>query len=234
MKYRRHDLIEATEKGRQFAYEQLMESVCCLAHLQEVKKIVLGDDGAAKIPGIIRREENCNIEGKIPVGFSSPDLYEGRRLRIPAFIPENEIVKIISPYDLVEYALSKRTRVLEALNEIKPISIEMGIELGVWGSTALEVYTSLPYTNANSDLDLLMKFKELDVIEHFKKNICLLGEKYNVRIDLEIDLPNGYGVKSEELFLETETVLGKGLFDVKLIPKRDIIKMANDLFGRFA
>ncbi len=231
MKYKRHDLIEITEKGRQFAYEQLIESMGYSEHLKEVKKIVVGDDGVAKIPGIIRREENQNIAGKIPIGFSSPDLYEGRRLRIPAFVSEKEVVKIISPYALVEYSLSKRTKVVEALNEIKLISIEMGIELGVWGSTALEVYTSLPYTNANSDLDLLMKLKDLDTIKYFRKNICLVGKRYDTKIDLEIDLPNGYGIKATELFMETETVLGKGLFDVKLIPKKDIIKTINDLFG---
>lgn len=229
MKYKRHDLIEITERGRRFAYEQLIESMCCSEYLKEVEKIVVGDEGVAKIPGIIRREENQNNAGTIPIGFSSPDLYEGRRLRIPAFIPGKEVVKIISPYALCEYSLSKRTKVLEVLNEIKLISIEMGIELGVWGSTALEVYTSLPYTNVNSDLDLLMKSKDLETIKNFNKNICIVGKKYGAKIDLEIDLPDGYGIKAAELFMETETVLGKGLFDVKLISKKDIIKMMSDL-----
>jgi phosphoribosyl-dephospho-CoA transferase len=229
MVYKRHDLIEITKNGRLFAYEQLIKSVGGLEYLKEVEKIVIGEYGVATIPGIIRREESQSFPGQIPIGFSSPMLYEGRRLRIPAFIPENEVARIISPYTLTEYNLSKRMKALEVLYEIKLISIEMGIELGVWGSTALEIYTSLPYVNENSDLDLLMKLKDIDTIEHFKNKICLLGKKYNTKIDLEIDLPNGYGVKGAELFMETQTVLGKGLYDVKLITKKDIIIMINEL-----
>ena len=43
-------------------------------------------------------------------------------------------------------------------------------------------------------------------------------------MDFELDLPNGYGVKLAEVFMETQTVLGKSLDDINLLSRKDIME----------
>ena len=43
-------------------------------------------------------------------------------------------------------------------------------------------------------------------------------------MDFELDLPNGYGVKLAEIFMETQTVLGKSLEDVSLLNRKDVMQ----------
>jgi hypothetical protein len=44
-----------------------------------------------------------------------------------------------------------------------------------------------------------------------------------LRIDVEIDLPNGYGVNLKELFGQGRTVLGKSLADVAMLSREQIL-----------
>jgi len=228
MEYKRHYLLEITENGREFAFERLKESITYLDNLEQIRKLVVEGYGSTKVPGIIRREENEGIKGTIPVGFSSPYLDEGRRLRIPAFIPEKEIIKIITPYEVIEHSWSPRTKCLQALEEVKILAHDMGIKLGVWGSTGLEVYTAVPYTHDDSDLDLLICVNDFNILESFYQSINQVGRKYATKIDLELDLPTGYGVKAAEIFMETEEVLGKSVSDVKLISRKTVMGLFNN------
>ena len=45
-----------------------------------------------------------------------------------------------------------------------------------------------------------------------------------INMDFELDLPNGYGVKLAEMFMETQTVLGKSLEDVSLLNRKDVMQ----------
>ena len=43
-------------------------------------------------------------------------------------------------------------------------------------------------------------------------------------MDFELDLPNGYGVKLAEVFMDTKTVLGKSLDNVEILHRKDIMQ----------
>lgn len=178
-----------------------------------------------QIPGIMRREENTGAAGSIPVGFASPYLIEGRRQRIAAFVPVGEIAGIITPYEVVQYKNSYRTPCMQALEECRELARKLQLQLGVWGSTGLEVYTGLPYTHNRSDLDLLITDGDLAKIKIFYEAVGPFQQKYGCKIDVEIDLPTGYGVKLREIFLGTAEILGKSLNDVQLFPRDNILKM---------
>ena len=86
--------------------------------------------------------------GTVAVGFSSPQRYgKGQsRLRVPAFVPREEITKITSSYQVLMLPISGRTPCLNALQEAKELAAELNIELGAW-VPPIEVYTGLPYTD---------------------------------------------------------------------------------------
>jgi hypothetical protein len=46
---------------------------------------------------------------------------------------------------------------------------------------------------------------------------------FDLRIDVELDLPNGYGVHLKELFGVGHTVIGKSLADVALFPREELL-----------
>ncbi|MEW6624864.1 MAG: malonate decarboxylase holo-[acyl-carrier-protein] synthase [Bacillota bacterium] len=219
---KRHNFVEITDIGRMMAFEYLKASYA--DNLEEVEKLIVSGYDSIKIPGIMRRHEGIAVADRIPVGFSSPYLYLGRRLRIPAFIPEKEIIKIISPYDIAGCDFAIRTKPLQALQELLNAAHNMGITVGIWGSAGLEVYTKLPYTHDKSDLDILMAASDYVAIKEFYEVLKCLGSKHNCTIDLELDLPCGYGVKTAELFIQTQHILAKGIFDVKLIEKSQLIE----------
>lgn len=226
MELKRHDLIEITRPGREWALEQLRQLDDYTVRQNIARELIIEGINSKQIPGIIRREENEGIKGAVPVGFTFPYLIEGRRLRIPAFIPEKEIEGIITPYEVINYSTDlSRSNCLQALNACINVIAEFDVKLGVWGSAGLEMYTGLPYTHDKSDLDLLIKIGESGIVDKVYETISSIEKKYSCKIDVELDLPSGYGVKLKEMFLGTDEVLGKGLTNVKMFPRDSIIKI---------
>jgi len=227
MNFYRHRFIDITDKGRHWAFQQL-ES--CLKY-DKVKKLIIEGYEGIKIPGITRREDAGIVKGAATVGFSSPYLHDGQRLRIAACIPQTEIERIFTPYEVINFAIPERTRCLEALTIVRDIAGEFGVNLGILGSAGLEIYTKLPYTYDGSDLDLLIEAKNLNDTNYLKDfyiSLKEVGKKNKCNIDLELEFSNGYGIKVAELFMETDMLLGKSINDVKLIPRKSIIQIIND------
>ena len=57
-------------------------------------------------------------------------------------------------------------------------------------------------------------------------------QAYKIKIDAEIQLSNGYGIKAEELFIGSQTLLGKSLFGRYNVKKTKILLRAcRRLFG---
>jgi phosphoribosyl-dephospho-CoA transferase len=222
---KRHDLVEITDKGRLWASEHQAPLPCHHGVLPQALKLITEGHDGIKIPGIVRREECENIQGAIPVGFSSPYLVHGHRLRVGAFVPQEEVLSIHSPYQRLEMDFSPRTACLKALVQIKRIALNRGITLGVWGSAGLEIYTGLPYTNRASDLDLLIGIAELNSVLTFAEEALCTGLRYDCRVDIEMDLPSGYGINVAELLTGAGPVLGKSLNRVDLISRSSIWEM---------
>jgi len=225
MKLKRHYLVEITDEGREWIYSRVIENGYHLAKEDQIKELIVTGYGLSKVPGIARREESEMVDGTIPIGFASPSLHEDMRLRIPAFVIEEDIVAVITPYEVLQQVYSARTDCLKALNEIRAVADKSDIELGIWGSAGLEVYTGLPYTHDKSDLDLIMGVTDFETMKNFYMTLQRIGERYSCRIDMELDLPNGFGIKFAELLMETKQVLAKGLNNVTLIPKKKILDM---------
>jgi phosphoribosyl-dephospho-CoA transferase len=176
------------------------------------------------VPGVVRREEGELRPGYIPIGFSSPMPGTQGRLRIAAFVRKKDVVRVTSPYDLLSLTKTPpRNACNTALALAKSQARALGLVLGVWGSAALEIYTGLPCTHQNSDLDLLVKAAPREPLSRFLLKVASIEEHLDLRIDVEIDLPDGYGVNLKELFGQARTVLGKSLNDVAMLSREQTL-----------
>lgn len=226
MDIKRHVLLEVSDLGRELAFKWMMGQTCCKGQLEEIKELVVTGLNGTKIPAIVRRKEETAQKDVIAVGFSSPFLNEGNRLRIPGFVPLKEIQNAVHPYEILTKEFSERTNALKALAKIYQIAQKYDMTLGVFGSAALEVYTSLPYTHNESDLDLIIRGAKIEKIERFYRSIKEIGQKYNCKVDLELECQD-YEIKVAELFTDTEHILGKGMDGVQLFTREKVNQWLN-------
>jgi phosphoribosyl-dephospho-CoA transferase len=211
MIFQRHDLV----------FSDWKKIDTSLIQNEDFKELILKN----VLPGIVRRDEIETTTGdnyyseneKVFIGFVHPYTKDGRRLRFAASVPGNKIIKLITPYEITKYNFEERTPTLKALSQIIN-----EYDLGVWGSTSLEIITGLPYTHEKSDLDLIVKdFDQKELIELL--STCNEVElSHGIKIDVEIHLRSGYGINLKEYASESDTLLGKGLRDVVLIDRDSI------------
>jgi phosphoribosyl-dephospho-CoA transferase len=220
---KRHDLLDITDKGRGWASRNLMAVSCVNEDLPNALKLITEEYNGVKVPGVVRREERQGNQGVIPIGFSSPYQVDGRRIRVATFALPEEVTGKHTPYQVLEAEFSSRTPCLRALAELKKVAVDIGVKLGAWGSAGLEIYTGLPYTHAASDLDLLIDVAELNYISIFAEHALAKGQGYGFRVDMELDLPSGYGISVLELLKGSDLILGKSLNGVELIHRSSVM-----------
>jgi phosphoribosyl-dephospho-CoA transferase len=222
---KRHTLVDITDSGREVIIASLSAKGRDWALLQErYAQVILPGKAGARIPGIVRREDEYDRGGLIPVGFSAPANGKDGRLRIATFARLADLVSSTSPYELVALpSAPPRNACMTAFADARRQARALNLDLGVWGSAALECYTGLPYTHQYSDLDLLVTVAPHDVLASFLLKIEAMEKHFDLRIDVELDLPSGYGVHLKELFGSGRTVIGKSLTDVALMPRVQIL-----------
>ncbi|MGM9520247.1 MAG: phosphoribosyl-dephospho-CoA transferase MdcG domain-containing protein, partial [Phascolarctobacterium sp.] len=147
------------------------------------------------------------------------------RIRIGAFTEMQDVETIMTPYEVMQrkaFTVEEPTHCMQTILALYKMADQFDLQIGVLGSAALELVTGLPYTDEASDVDILLKpapyEKLLDFYRTAKENFA------DIPLDFELDLPNGYGVKLAEVFMETKTVLGKSLDNVDLLYRKDIMQ----------
>jgi phosphoribosyl-dephospho-CoA transferase len=216
---KRHDLVYPSSIGRArlkqvFLNELTGEKAFLAADIFRADSV---------IPGIVRRAEVLSAD-VIPLGFVHPQLFEGRRLRLTAELEVGEAVKLKRPYELAAAEFKVSTNCLAAAQAAYSYAAERRLKLGILGSAGLEIATGLPFTNSESDLDLLITGLSLQQLQEVDTELQAIGKKFQVDIDLETELINGYGIKAE-LFQPTQTVLGKSLQDVQILKKKTVVEI---------
>jgi phosphoribosyl-dephospho-CoA transferase len=220
----RHDFIVISNKERQRIGKQYL-SACPLNQRDFGKEVFFNTKYS--IPGIARREESSQDRSLLPVGFVPCTKYCGQRLRIAAAVYMTEVEDVVCPEKILRMPFIPRNKCMSALADINAWAAAQSLSLGVLGSAGLEIFTGVPYTDKDSDLDLLMNACSFFHIKKIYDQLQAISRIYAVSLDLEISLPNGYGVKAAELFMETRTVLGKSLQDVVLLKREEILCLIN-------
>lgn len=221
MNWKRHTLLDISDAGRMTMLTELAGNDPLLR--EKFGGLLVPERAGARIPGIVRREELAPRPGSVAVGFSGPTAGENGRLRLATFAYLEDILKATSPYELLSLQIPPRTPANRALTAAIATAGTLGINIGVWGSAALELYTGLHYTHNGSDLDLLVQPAPIEMLRRFLKDILELEERHSLRIDVEVDLADGYGVHLKELLGKSRTVIGKSLTGVELLYREQIL-----------
>ena len=161
----------------------------------------------------------------VAIGFVHHKRIDGNRIRIGAFTAADDVVTIMTPYEVLTrraFAFTTRNRCMQIVRQLYELADVFDLQIGVLGSAALELITGLPYTDENSDIDLIVKPAGYNRLLQFYRAAQACCSDINM--DFELDLPNGYGVKLAEIFMETQTVLGKSLEDVSLLNRKDVMQ----------
>lgn len=217
---KRHDLVYPSAAGRkrlqqQFLHELTGEKAFLAADIFRTDSV---------IPGIVRREAVLAPD-ELPLGFVHPQLCDGHRFRIAAVLKADEAIQCQRPYELSAASFMVSTSCMAAAQAACLYAAEQGIRLGVLGSAGLEIATGLPFTNSDSDLDLLVTGLGWQQLQEVYAQLQSIGARFQVGIDLETELVNGYGIKTAELFQQTQTVLGKSLKDVQILKKKTVLEL---------
>ncbi len=211
----RHDMVWITDHGLQFAREYAARIFGGeLPHKPE-------DVMISGIPAIITRQsvDPYFIEhDKLwQVGFSSHKKLDGCRLRIASSVPETEIRTVTTPFEAAARLCRQDSKAAAVVRELTALGETTQLQVGIYGSLAMETLTGLPYFTDSSDYDIWISpaDQRADGTEFYRR-MKEMEAAVGTRIDCEINC-DGYGVKLKELAAGSATVLGKGLFDVRLL-----------------
>jgi len=217
---KRHTFLDITDRGRHAILEELVGAPSDREDREKFERILLQQEGGVRVPGVVRREERNPRPGFIPVGFSSPVPGKEGRFRAAGFVRREDVIRKTTPYELLlSHLPPPRNTCLLALVMARRAVREIGLPLGVWGSAALEIHTGLPCTHENSDLDLLVAAAPEELLSRFLLKIRSIEDHLGVRVDVELELPNGYGVQLKELFGPGRSIIGKSFSEVALLPR---------------
>ena len=216
---KRHNLVFVSQRGKDKIWEEISQNYQG-EPLELVRDVLKGD---YNIPGFVRRDDAR--PDAVAIGFVHQKRLQGNRIRIAAFTEGEDIDGITTPYEVMErkaFTVDEATPCIDTVIKLYGLAGSYDLQVGILGSAALELATGLPYTDEASDIDILVKpapyDKLLDFYRTAKENFS------DIPMDFELDLPNGYGVKLAEIFMDTKTVLGKSLDNVAILNRKDIMQ----------
>lgn len=212
--YKRHDLLWLDEEGRRRCLETARPFLAGAPREQLAALI-----GNPAIPAIVSRQEERR-DGVLEAGFASPEKYDGTRLRTAVLVDVPHIVERADPFQVARRIAAMadfpRRAVIDA---IAAAAQRRGLEAGFFGSTALQAVTGLPYCDEGSDLDVYARCRNTETdMRGFHDAVADFERECGVRIDVEVEYREVFGVKLKEIFSGVKTVLAKGLYSVELVP----------------
>jgi len=212
---KRHDLVYLKSEGRQYAAAAAGSN-----HPELEQAFIMQIIAGEQLPGIVKRQED--IPGQdIAVGFSTCHYTpEGARIRLNSVVPKRCIDAVVSPFQVFQKV--DETGIYAELNKLAK---GCGMDVGLFGSSALEVMTGQPYRNQDSDIDLYVKpwSGAGQRLEELAQGIYQLEKSSQVRFDIEVEYQELYGTKLKELLSGQKTVLAKGLYDVQLFERKMVL-----------
>lgn len=213
---KRHDLVILNSDGRKYAADIAVRNHQSLNE-SFIHQIIAGE----RIPGIIKRQENSSVD-QIEIGFSTryyqPD---GGRIRLNSVVPRKQIAAMLSPFEVLLMASDT-----EPYEELQKSAANCKIEVGLYGSSAMEVVTGQKYRNERSDIDIYIRCREKSGgdLRDFWETVQVIADECLVSFDVEIEYQETYGIKLTELLSNQKTVLAKGLYDVQLFDRKAVLE----------
>ena len=219
---KRHDLVWVSDASRKAMYLRVASRDSIWPE-EEIRRLVLEGYGGVQVPGIVRRQD-AEDEG-LGIGLASPVRHDGMRIRVAASVRLSEIERVLDPFQvagLLDEVDHRDSPVFRALREVLEAARSSGVECGVFGSVALELATGLPYCHDGSDVDVLVRYEDLEATARFHEALCCHERASGIRVDAELELCDGSAVKLKEFFSSSDSLLVKEFNDVRLRARDEV------------
>jgi phosphoribosyl-dephospho-CoA transferase len=171
------------------------------------------------IPGIVCAPKEPLPPGYVQLGVSFPFRDDGVRVRASFALPPERIGPAHSPYDVLQLLRPNACEAAPALTALRELCGSHGVAVGLFGSAALQLLTGLTYLESSSDIDAVVRPSSCAKLRLIHAGLSGLRHQYRRKFDVEVTLPNGLGVKLDELMSSTTTVLGRGIDGVRLLDR---------------
>jgi phosphoribosyl-dephospho-CoA transferase len=185
---RRHDLVQVEPA----AWDAMLRS-----HSAFVDLPLVADWARLGRPVIVRRRMVGDCVGGVPAALPLPPSHGKRRLAFS--FPAGAAMAVMPPVLLCEAARTTPTPWHSVIAAVLDISDTVKTTPRVFGALLWEHVTGLPYLTAKSDLDLLWSVSDELTAVLLVERLLELEAEGPVRIDGELELPDGAGVNWREL-----------------------------------
>lgn len=203
----RHDMVFMTPDALAYAKRNAQPSELA-GHL------------SVDIPAVVARQQRPRNDGSIEVGFPLPETQDGNRLRVASRIPKQGIQRVVTPFHAASHDISAVGQTASAVVAALLSNGQLlGLQVGIYGSLAMQLVTNMPYFSPTSDYDIFIRPVRPDAgIRDFYHRLGRLEQRFQIKIDVEIACLEDSGAKLAEVFSGQKTVLCKGLYGVQLCP----------------
>jgi phosphoribosyl-dephospho-CoA transferase len=156
-------------------------------------------------------------KGYIPVGVRGHHRHE----RFAAFLPQDAVIEIITPEQLVTQKQWKQSSryyvlpILQALDDIYEVFQLYDLVWGPVGSVGFELVSGIPTVKDTSDLDIVVRLPHFPSIETARQLVAELT-RIPIRMDVQLEIPAG-AVSLLEYSQGSQLILLKSVCGPKLI-----------------
>ena len=213
---RRHDLIQVDPA----AWNAMLRCHPALLDLPLVP-----DWARCGWPVIVRRRMMGDSVGGVPAALPLPPCHGKRRVAFS--FPAGAAMTAVPPILLCEAARTTPNAWQSVVAAVLDIGDTVKITPRVFGALLWEHATGLPYLSAKSDLDLLWSISDERTAVLLVERLLELEGEVSVRLDGELELPDGAGVNWRELAYSSDQrgqVLVKTMDGVEVRTKVELFR----------
>jgi phosphoribosyl-dephospho-CoA transferase len=185
---RRHDLVQVEPA----AWDAMLR-----CHSAFVDLPLVADWARLRRPVIVRRRMVGDCVGGVPAALPLPPCHGKRRLAFS--FPAGAAMAAVPPVLLCDGTRTTPTAWRSVVTAVLDIGDLVKTTPRVFGALLWEHVTGLPYLTAKSDLDLLWSVSDELTAVLLVERLLELEAEGPVRIDGELELPDGAGVNWREL-----------------------------------
>jgi phosphoribosyl-dephospho-CoA transferase len=186
--WRRHDLLRADPA----AWDEMLRCHPGVADLP-----LVADWARLDRPVIVRRRTVGDFAASVPAALPLPPCLGKRRLAFS--FTSGEAVTALPPVLLRDAARTAPTEWQEVVAALLALGDAIKVTPRVFGALLWQHTTGLPYLRAQSDLDLLWLISDERTALSLVERLLRLDAASPVRLDGELELPDGAGVNWREL-----------------------------------
>ncbi|ABD86626.1 malonate decarboxylase holo-[acyl-carrier-protein] synthase [Rhodopseudomonas palustris] len=219
----RHTMVEFSVEERLRSAETVCGGLLAPFRQPALQEQVRRAFAADAIPGIVCGPKAALPPNYVQLGVSFPFRAEDSRVRALFALPPERIGKTHSPYDVMRQLRDDAFEAADALKALRALCSAHGVEVGLFGSAALQVLTGLPYLEPISDVDAVVRPTSYARLGRVHAGLADLRLQYQRKFDVEVTLPSGLGIKLSELMSSTSTVLGRGIDGVRLLDRSAVV-----------